>query len=160
MCPGAITVAAVDDVQRLVAIEAVRRAKATYFRGVDTGDAELVRGILAEDCELDYRGCVTDPRSGVDLLPQMNRVLRGSASWRAAPAHIVSVHHGHQSEVEITGDTTATAVFAMSDRLHFPPGAPHSQISGSGYYHETYVLEGGSWKIATLRIVRLRVEGI
>jgi hypothetical protein len=148
-----------DAPQRLAAVEAIRQAKAKYFRGVDTGDAELVRSILAEDCELDYRGCVTDPRSGVDLVPSMNVVLHGRASWRAASSQVVSVHHGHQSEVEITGDTTARAVWAMSDRLFLPPGGPYAQIVGYGYYHETYELQDGVWKIKTLRITRLRVEG-
>src|SRR3546814_3726925 len=93
--------------ERLAAIEAIKQVKARYFRGVDTADAELVRGILAADCVLDYRGCCTDPASGKDFMPAMNVVLRGSASWSAAgfaKAGIVSVHQGHQSEIELTDD--------------------------------------------------------
>ncbi len=45
------------ETERLAAIEAIRQLKARYWRGVDLGDGELVRSVLAEDCELDYHGC-------------------------------------------------------------------------------------------------------
>ncbi len=150
-----------NDLETMVAIEAIKRVKARYFRGVDCGDAELVRGILADDCELDYRGCCTDPRSGRDFMPAMNVVLKGRASWSAegfAKVGIVSVHQGCNADIELTGATTATAVWSMTDRLFMPPGAPFSQMTGYGYYHETYEKVGGEWKIRTLRIERIRVE--
>lgn len=150
-----------NDLERIVAIEEIKRVKARYFRGVDCSDAELVRGILADDCELDYRGCCTDPRSGRDFMPTMNVVLRGSASWSAegfAKAGIVSVHQGCNADIELTSATTATAIWPMSDRLFLPAGAPFSQMIGYGYYHETYVKVDGSWKIKTLYIERIRVE--
>ena len=152
-----------NDIERLTAIEAIRQVKARYFRGVDTGDAELVRGILAEDCELDYRGCCTDPASGRDFLPAMNIVMRGSRSWSSAglsAAGIVSVHHGHNGEITLSSDTTASAIWPMTDRLYMPSGAPFSLVTGYGYYHETYEKVGGAWKIKTLRIERTRVEAI
>lgn len=151
------------DLERLSAIEEIRQAKARYFRGVDTGDGELVRGLLAEDCVLDYTGCCTDPVSGRDYLPAMNVVVRGSASWTAGGLRkmgIVSVHHGHNGEVTLTGDTTAEAIFPMTDRLYMPPGAAFAVMTGHGYYHETYEKIGGAWKIRTLRIERIRVEGV
>lgn len=150
-----------NEQEKLVAIEAIRQIKACYFRGVDCADAALVRSVLAEDCELDYCGCCTDPRTGRDFLPAMNIVLRGSASWSAdgfAKAGIVSVHQGHQCEIEVTSPSTARAIWSMTDRLFMPVGAAFSQMTGYGYYHETYENSGGGWKIKTLRITRLRVE--
>ena len=149
------------EAERLAVIEAVRLVKAAYFRGVDTEDGDLVRAILAEDCVLDYRGCCTDPKSGTDFMPAMNVVLNGRSSWTAgafAKAGITSVHQGHQAEIAVTGPDSAQAIWAMTDRLYMPPGAPYGVMRGFGYYHETYVREGGSWKIATLTIERLRVE--
>ena len=145
----------------LLATEAIRRAKARYFRGVDTGDSELVRGILAEDCVLDYRGCCTDPHTGRDFMPAMNVVMRGSESWSSkglAAAGIVSVHQGHDLDVTLTSSTTATCICSMTDRLYMPAGAPFSVMMGYGYYHETYERIGGAWKLKTLRIQRIRVE--
>src|SRR3546814_13658852 len=70
--------------------------------------------------DLDYRGCCTDPASGKDFMPAMNVVLRGSASWSAAgfaKAGIVSVHQGHQSEIELTDDDRATGIRSEERRV-------------------------------------------
>lgn len=149
------------EIERLSAIEEIKGLKARYFRGVDTADAELVRGILAEDCELDYRGCCTDPASGTDHLPAMNVVLRGRAAWSAqgfAKTGIVSVHQGHHCNIELSSDIHAQGIWSMSDHLFMPAGMPFSRMIGYGHYHETYEKQGGAWKIKTLRISRLRVE--
>jgi hypothetical protein len=151
----------VDELERLGAIEEIKQAKARYFRGVDTSDAELVRGILAEDCVLDYMGCCTDPATGRDFLPAMNMVMRGVGSWSSegfAQMGIVSAHHGHNCEITFTSDTTAEVIWSMTDRLFMPAGGPFSQMTGYGFYHETYEKAGGRWKIKTLRIARTRVE--
>ena len=143
------------------AIEGVRTAKARYFRGVDTSDGELVRSILAEDCVLDYRGCCTDPASGIDHLPAMNLVVRGRASWSDGglrAAGIVSQHQGFMPDISVTGDASATALWGMTDRLWMPAAAPFRCLTGFGWYHETYTLEDGAWRIKTLRLERIRVE--
>lgn len=147
--------------ERMEAIEAIRQVKARYLRGVDTSDADVVRSILAEDCVLDYMGCCTDPQSGRDYLPAMNIVMRGRPSWSSggmAAAGIVSVHHGHTGEVTLTSDTTASAIWPMTDRLYMPAGAPFVLMQGFGYYHETYQKVAASWLLKTLRIQRIRVE--
>jgi hypothetical protein len=149
------------EAERLAAIEDIKQLKARYWRGVDSGDGELVRGILAEDCVLDYMGCCTDPASGVDHMPQMNMVMRGRSSWQTdnldAP-RLVTVHQGHQCEIEITGETTASGVWSFTDRFFMPPGAPFQTLAGYGYYHDTYEKIGDTWLLKTTRISRLRVE--
>ncbi|MCY4425594.1 MAG: nuclear transport factor 2 family protein [Halieaceae bacterium] len=145
----------------LAAIEAIRQAKARYFRGVDTNNADLVRSVLAEDCELDYRDCFVDPASGTDYFPEMSIVVRTRSGWPNLGLRsrgIVSVHQGHHADIEVTDDTTATVVWAMTDRIFMPAGAPYRLIIGYGHYHETYEKVRGAWYIKTLRISRLRVE--
>ena len=149
------------DIERLLAIEEIKQVKARYFRGVDSGDGDLVRGVLAEDCVLDYRGCCTDPVTGRDYLPAMNVVMRGRSAWSSdglAKAGIVSVHHGLMGEIELTGEAGATGLWSMTDRLYMPAGAPYACMIGYGHYHETYVKAVDGWKIRTLRISRIRVE--
>ena len=151
-----------DEVARLRACEEIRTVKARYFRGVDTADSELVRGILAEDCVLDYMGCCTDPATGRDFFPAMNIVMRGSASWSSTGLRgmgIVSVHHSHNGEITVSSETEASAVWSMTDRLFMPAGKDFSVMTGYGYYHETYEKIAGAWKLKTLRIQRIRVEG-
>jgi len=146
---------------QLAAVEEIRRVKARYFRGVDNNDPELVRSILAEDCKLDYRGCCTDPRTGQDFFPAMNIIVEGRRGWSSeglGAMGIVSVHHGHDCDIELTGDNTASGIWSMTDRLFMPAGSAYSVMVGYGYYHETYALIDGSWKLKTLRISRIRVE--
>lgn len=150
------------DIEELKAIEEIRQVKARYFRGLDTADSELVRGILAKDCVLEYTGCCTDPKSGRDFFPAMNIVVRGSTAWSSsglAAMGVVSVHHVHNDEISITGEATARAVWSTTDRLFMPAEAEFSVMTGYGYYFETYEKIAGSWKIKTLQIERLRVEG-
>jgi hypothetical protein len=145
--------------ERLAAIEAIRDLKAKYWRGVDFADGALVRSILAEDCVLDYRGCCTDPSSGVDYLPAMNLVLRGRDNWLSeALAGMVTVHQGHQCEIDVDSATTASGVWVFTDRFFMPPGAPFARLTGYGHYHDGYVKEAGGWKLAATRISRLWVE--
>ena len=151
------------EVERLAAIEAIRQVKARYFRGVDDSDGDLVRSILAEDCVLDYRGCCTDPKTGHDFLPAMNVVMTGRAAWLSdglSGAGIVSVHQSHNGDITVDSDTTAHAIWSMTDRLYMPPGAPYALMTGFGYYHETYEKVGGAWLIKTLHIKRIRVESV
>jgi hypothetical protein len=149
------------ETERLAAIEGVKRVKAAYWRGVDSGDGDLVRSILAEDCELDFHGCCRDPQSGIDHLPAMNMVLRGRAAWLSEGMSrygIVSVHQGHQSEIGITGPDTATGIWSFTDRMFFPAGGTIAQLTGYGFYHDSYLKRDGRWQIRTSRISRIRVE--
>jgi SnoaL-like domain len=147
------------ETERLAAIDAIRQLKAKYWRGVDTGDAALVCSILAADCVLDFRGCCTDPTSGVDFLPEMNIVMQGRDSWQAqALAGYVTSHQGHQAEIEVTGPDAARAIWTFTDRFFYPPGMKYSRFTGYGYYHETYDKMADGWKLKTTRITRLWVE--
>jgi hypothetical protein len=149
------------EAERLAAIEDIRQLKAKYWRGVDNADGALVRSILAEDCVLDYMGCCTDPASGVDHMPQMNMVMRGRESWQTGnleEPRLVTVHQGHQSEIEVTSETTAHGVWSFTDRFFMPPGSPFDRLVGYGYYQDTYEKAGGTWLLKTTRITRLWVE--
>ncbi len=148
-------------IEQLAAIEAIKQVKARYWRGVDLCDGGLVRSVLAEDCELDYHGCCTDPRTGIDHLPAMNVTLRGRDNWISdgmARFGIVSVHQGHQADIEITGANTAKGIWAFTDRMFFPAGGTFSRLTGYGFYHETYVRVDGAWLLKSTRITRLRVD--
>lgn len=147
--------------ERANAVVELQQLKARYFRGVDTGDGDLVRSILTEDCVLDYRGCCTDPASGRDFIPAMNVVLRGRDSWKSdgmSKFGIVSVHQGHNFEAEFLSDTIAKGIWSMTDRLWFPPGGEFTLMTGYGHYLETYEKLQGTWHLKTTRVTRIRVE--
>jgi hypothetical protein len=150
-----------DSVERLIATDEITQLKARYFRGVDSNDGDLVRAVLAEDCVLDYMGCCTDPKTKRDFIPAMNVILHGRSSWRSdgmSSLGIVSVHQGHNFELEFTSDTTAKGIWSMTDRLYFPPGAEFALMTGYGHYQETYEKVSQRWMLRTTRITRIRVE--
>ena len=147
--------------ERLAAIEEIKQLKAKYWRGVDTSDGELVRAILAEECELDYIGCCTDPASGVDHMPTMNVVLKGRTSWISnafKDAGIITVHQGHHSEITVADEAAASGIWSFTDRFFLPPGGAFTRLTGYGHYHDTYAKVGGVWLLQTTRITRLWVE--
>ena len=70
---------------------------------------------------------------------------------------LVTVHHGHMPEIELTSPTTARGIWAMEDILHTPEDSVNV-VHGFGHYHETYERIDGEWRINTLRLTRLRVD--
>ena len=149
------------ETEKLAAIEAIKQVKARYFRSVDSGDQALASTFLAEDCVLDYHGCCTDPVSGIDHFPEMNAVIRGRAGWLSdafKSSGIVTAHQGHQSEITITSDSTATGLWAFTDRFFLPPGGRFTRFEGYGHYHETYEKVDGAWLLKTTRVTRIKIE--
>lgn len=142
---------ALDPLQTLVEIEAIRQLKARYFRFLDTKDwdgwtsvfePQFEQEMVAE--QISHNG----PRE--EFVAFVSQALAG----------VVTVHHGHNPEIELTSPTTATAIWPFVDRLKpgpdAPPGAP--TLTGYGHYHETYVKSAEGWRIKTQRVTRLRMD--
>ena len=141
-----------SDVGRLVAIEAIRSLKARYCRCVDTHDWAGFRALFTDDASLFFPENYATPSSIDDFLGGVEAALAGC----------VSVHHAGLPEIEITSETTATGVWAMTDRLVFAPEAPGfgqaSEINGAGHYHETYEKRDGTWLFNSVRLSRLKLD--
>lgn len=152
-----------DDLIRLVAIEAIRQLKARYFRCMDTKDWEGLAKVFAPDAEFDLTevNSLPNPLTGQWTPPYTGEadVHRGRAAVlamiRGAVSPLVTVHHGHMGEIEITSETTARGVWAMEDVIRNALGAPPLEMRGWGHYHDTYVRLEGGWAIRTTKITRL-----
>jgi SnoaL-like protein len=145
-----------DLIERLAAIEQIKRLKARYFRCLDTKDWNAFADVFAGDAVLDVSDEVAtsdDPDAGV---------VRGNQELaryvRSHVDEVVTVHHGHMPEIDLVTPTTATGIWAMEDKLRWPPGAPIAAMHGYGHYHETYVKVDGQWRIASLKLTRLRLD--
>ena len=146
--------AALSDVERLLAIEEIGRLKASYFRCLDTKDWACIATLFTPDATAVYNV----EGSGGPATPD-NPVTgnEGIAAFiQRAVEHLVTIHHGHMPEIEITSPTTATGIWAMLDILQEPGG--ENLVEGWGHYHETYERIDGRWYIKTLRLTRLRVD--
>lgn len=145
-----------NDIERLLAIEAIKQLKARYFRFMDTKDWNALPSVFAPDAQMDMRGETGDD-SGL-----ISGGANIAAFMRASVEHLVTVHHGHTPEIEFVSETSARGVWAMEDKLWKPEGSlstlPFTALHGYGHYHETYSRIDGRWLIQSTRLSRLRVD--
>ena len=127
-------------------VEAIKQVKARYFRLMDTKDWDGLAGVFTDDVEID----VTSEGAGVT-----HSVSEYMPFLVSAIGDVITVHHGHMPEIELTSATTARAIWAFEDELWWPEGAPIRHLHGYGHYHETYEKTAGGWRIKTMRITRL-----
>lgn len=158
---------AVPPLERLIAIEEVRRVKARYWRGLDTEDWDLFASVFTTDVTVDFREAYNAEGSETAFPHKLRgEVIHGLDTWvevvkrgRAARNQVgsVSMHHGHMPEIDILSPSTARAIWAMEDMVFWPgKGTTH----GFGYYHEAYEKIDGAWKIKHVRLQRLRVGSL
>lgn len=126
--------------------EAIRQLKARYFRAMDTKDWSGMRRVFTDDVVVDTTA------SGGSVITGAEEFLE---FLRGAIGDVVTVHHGHTPEIELTSPTTATGIWAMEDMLRWPDG---SELHGYGHYHETYEKSGGYWRIKSSILTRLRMD--
>ena len=140
------------EIERLMAIEDIKKLKARYFRCVDTKDWDGFAAVFAQDVHFDISADVPE---GVFHSPQA--IL---AMVSAALKDCVSVHHGHCPEIAISSDTAAEGVWAMEDMVSCNERAasPIRTLHGYGHYWETYRKIDGAWRIQTMKLTRLRVD--
>ena len=126
-------------------VEEIKKLKARYFRALDTKDWELYRSVFAVDAVVDLRGAGGELHQGIEAFMAYAKSL----------TIVQSVHHGHMPEIDLTGPTTATGVWALEDYNIWEDG---SQNHGWGHYLETYEKVAERWCIKTMKLSYLRVE--
>jgi hypothetical protein len=141
-----------NDIEKLLAVESIKQAKARYFRGLDTKDWQHYASAFAPDAQLDVRQESRNPDylfTGRDaIVGFVSKTLEG----------MITVHHGHTPEIEFTSDTTANVIWAMEDRLWKKDESvqkPFNQLNGWGHYREIYRKVDGEWLIQTTQLTRL-----
>jgi hypothetical protein len=137
---------AVDD------IEAIKQLKGRYCRTMDTKDWAAMRQVFTDDVEMDTTA------SGGGVIVGADEFM---AFLTETLAEVVTVHHCHMPEIDVTSPTTAVGVWAMEDMLRWPTGM---ELHGYGHYHETYERvgggagAGGGWRIKRSELTRLRMD--
>jgi hypothetical protein len=135
-----------EQVRVLSDIEAIRRLKAKYFRCVDQNSWDEMEEVFTEDATADY---------GPDIKLEGRKAVIDFLKKTVGRDTFTTAHHGHNAEIDITGEDTARAKWALQDRLIIQ-GV--STLTGWGYYDEEYVKEGGRWRIKSTAISRLLEE--
>jgi hypothetical protein len=126
-------------------LESIRQLKARYFRTIDTKQWRELRSLFTDDARFETgRGAFSDPE-----------VFVGSLAVLLADAR--TVHQGSLPEIVAHGRDGARGIWGMFDVVEWPDGDERSFI-GYGHYEEEYRKNDDGWKIAFLRLTRLRVD--
>jgi uncharacterized protein (TIGR02246 family) len=127
-------------------VEAIKQLKARYFRTMDTKDWAAFRHVFTDDVVMDTTASGGSVIIGADaFLTFLRETLDG----------VITVHHGHTPEIELTSASTAAGIWALEDMLRWPNG---SELHGYGHYHETYEKVNETWYIKTSTLTRLRMD--
>lgn len=139
-----------DPTPDLLEIEAIKQLKARYFRLMDTKDWEALAEVFTPDVEVDV---------SEDAGPEAGHV-RGRDEFIAGLQQVIgparTVHHGHMPEIRLTGPDSAEGIWSMFDYVEFPSEGAPVGLKGYGHYLEAYSKSDGHWRIAKLKLTRLR----
>ena len=132
-----------EEIERLVAIEAIKQLKGRYQRAVDTKDWDLMRSVLAPDA----RSIYSDGKYSFEGRDAIVKFL----SDGLGSTQIQSMHHAHTPEIEVLGDTTARGTWYLEDFVisaHPSEAMPNGTVMhGTGIYIDEYVKIDGDWLI-------------
>jgi hypothetical protein len=152
-----------EDLQRLLAVEEIRKLKARFFRCLDTKDWDALSSVLSPDMEFNLTAVnsVRDPEQGTWNPPLTEKIYRGRDTVleliRGALEKIYAVHSAYLPEIDILSDKTARGVWAMEDMLL--TSSHQLVLHGYGYHHDTYERIDRTWLIKSTRITRVYLVG-
>ncbi len=136
-----------SDVERLVAIEAIKNLMARRVRALDTRDWDAYRACHAPDC-VSY-AIASEPTAGVD---QMVKALQAKLEG------VRTIHTVHSPEITLSSPTAAKGNWVLEDWWFWMQGAEEHWMHGWGYYDDTYAKRDGQWLFTSRRLSRLRLE--
>lgn len=144
-----------NDIERLMAIEEIKKLKARYFYHIDLKNWDGWREeVFAPDAIMHVPEAREEPVVGADNIIAWVQEISGEDQ--------TTIHHGFMPDIDILSDTEATGIWAMEDILMRPKDKPSpygfTHMHGYGHYHETYVKGPNGWRIKSTRLVRLHVE--
>ncbi len=137
----------------LLAIELIHQLKARYCRLFDTKQWDRLREVFAPDAQLEGFSSMPDG-SGVEVFLE-------AVSRRLGPA--ITIHHVQAPEIKLIAADRARGIWSMSDYVEFTPAPALPEERGWrgwGWYEEEYTCAGGVWRIAFMRLVRQRMDGL
>ena len=122
----------------LLEIEKIKQLKARYLRGLDTNDWETFASTMTADCRGRYNGGKLSFDSRDAIVDYMRDNLSGDK--------ILTLHQGHQPEIEIVDDSNARATWYLQDIvLVLEAGI---RLYGSAIYSDVYSKVDGEWLIS------------
>jgi len=122
---------------KLDEIEAIKQVKYRYFRALDCKQWEALGETLSEDATTAYDSGKYSFQGRTAILG----FLRDALGSR----RVISLHHGHHPEIELTGESTARGTWYLEDTVFFLDA--NLVLHGAGFYNDEYVKIADAWKI-------------
>jgi hypothetical protein len=135
-------------VHELKEIEAIKQLKYKYFRCLDSKQWDEMATCFTDGATAAY----DDGKYAYDGRDAIMEFLSGALGSR----DVISQHHGHHPEIELTGKTTARGVWYLEDYVIFKQ--LDMRLRGAAFYHDRYVKVDGQWKLEHTGYVRTYEE--
>jgi uncharacterized protein (TIGR02246 family) len=132
----------------LVEIEEIKRLKYKYMRCLDQKLWDEMAECFTEDAVAEYSGGKYAHSGRAAILDFLRRSM-GAESFHSS-------HRVHHPEIELTGERTATGVWALEDVVVETKW--EITIRGAAFYRDEYVKEGGRWRIRRTGYLRTYEE--
>jgi len=124
------------------ATAAIALLKATYFNDVDTKNWLALRALFTPGAVVDTTGSFGPYFPNRDPFVAFTSLTLSAINTR---------HQGYDPQIDLSSDTTASAVWTMQDRLSL---AGLVTIHGYGHYTDTYEEVDGQWRITYSKLTR------
>lgn len=158
-----------DPVQKLLAIEEIKKTKATYWYKLDMKDWDGFAATFTDDVLVDMRQeALFAEKKPIPPMPPAEealaagdeRVTRGNKAFAKVVGDLLqswrTVHHGHAPIIEILSEEEGTAIWPLFDYID----NGRRCLMAYGHYHETYRRQpDGRWLISRMVLTRLRGDG-
>jgi len=136
--------------RQLMDRELVKELRAQYCRFLDLQQWDELRGIFTEDAEFDLAG-------GTHLVGVQSYVELMIEHFSGAGQVI---HHCVMPELKFVSEDRCLGIWALFSYVDRGCGSSRRVSRNYSYYMEEYVRRNGSWKIASLKLLRVRADPV
>lgn len=138
-----------SDVERLLAIEAIKDLQAHRCHAVDTSDWAAYEALYAPD-HVSNNDAESQPCIGGKA--NAERIRKTHDTYR-----ITSMHHVHSPIITFDSPVRAQGIWSMEVRLWWTVDGVEHRSHRWGFYHETYEKRDGSWLFTSRRLKRQKM---
>lgn len=124
------------EVQALKDIEEIRLLKHAYFRGIDSADLDLLRGLMHADVSVHFIG-------GGYEWKLAGREQYLEAIGNNFNSEVIAQHNGHHPEIRLISPTEAEGTWYLHDNFYNLREKLYT--TGTAFYHDRYVKADGKW---------------
>ena len=128
----------------LTEIESIKQLKYKYFRCLDSKRWAELADCFVPEATSSYDGGKYSFQGRDQIIGFLERAL-------GRPT-MISMHHGHHPEIELTSPTTATGTWYLEDQVI--DAKRNTTLRGAAFYHDAYVKRDGAWKLLSTGYVR------